>query len=83
MNEIDNEKQIQHQLSEEIQEWEKKVQLQRKKMGGAEATRSFAQHTQKRMSVLEGRLHRVRYVDSTIMILIYLVLHGCFIHVYI
>lgn len=58
LNEIDHEKRIQQELNEQIHEWEKKVQQQRKKMGGAEATRSFAQHTQKRMSVLEGRLHR-------------------------
>nr|NP_001071888.1 DC2-related axonemal dynein intermediate chain 5 [Ciona intestinalis]BAE71136.1 DC2-related axonemal dynein intermediate chain 5 [Ciona intestinalis] len=56
--EIEEEKVNQSKLNEEIQEWEKNVQEQRKKMGGADSTRSFAQTTQKRMSVLEGRLHR-------------------------
>lgn len=39
--------------------WENKVNEQRVSMGGSEATRSFSQKTQKRMSVLEGRLDRV------------------------
>ncbi|XP_078487867.1 DC2-related axonemal dynein intermediate chain 5 isoform X2 [Ciona intestinalis] len=56
--EIEEEKVNQSKLNEEIQEWEKNVQEQRKKMGGADSTRNFAQTTQKRMSVLEGRLHR-------------------------
>uniref|UniRef100_H2Y9Q7 ODAD1 central coiled coil region domain-containing protein n=1 Tax=Ciona savignyi TaxID=51511 RepID=H2Y9Q7_CIOSA len=55
--EIEEERATQAALDEEIQHWEKMVQEQRKRMGGAE-TRNVAQTTQKRMSVLEGRLHR-------------------------
>jgi len=57
--EIEQEKKLQAKLDEDIQLWEQKVEEQRKKMGGAETTGAVAQQTQKRMSVLEGRLDRV------------------------
>ncbi|XP_077970797.1 outer dynein arm-docking complex subunit 1-like isoform X2 [Styela clava] len=56
--EIEQERETQEKLDAEIKEWEKKVKDQRINMGGNEATRCVAQQTQKRMSVLEGRLHR-------------------------
>ncbi|CAK8690630.1 coiled-coil domain-containing protein 63-like isoform X2 [Clavelina lepadiformis] len=58
INEIEEERIIHLKLEEEIQKWEKRVQNQRKKMGGGESTKHFAQHTQKRMNVLESRLDR-------------------------
>lgn len=56
--EILEEKEVQKALDEEIKIWEKKVSDQRVSMGGSQATSSFSQRTQKRMSVLEGRLDR-------------------------
>lgn len=55
---IIKEKELHDKLDEEIKIWEKKVKDQRVNMGGNEASRTVAQKTVKRKSVLEGRLHR-------------------------
>lgn len=57
--EIQDERDRNKELDAKIHEWERKIKLKRREVGGTNAGATFAAHSKKREKVLENRLDHV------------------------